>query len=145
MSAKAENLLQTNVFIYLDKELASGNEDAGFEQYSALPEEFRSRLELRAKQIAAASDDEKETWSRRWGTIIRGRGRARVLDPDIHPEQIADFLKEETPVIQTIIEKNLPAGLAEKVAIVLRSGTLFSYVKARKQKGRFGRGAGIIS
>lgn len=103
-----------------------------FEGYSAIPESFRSKLELRAKQIASSNEEEKEKWHRKWKRLVLERGHARLLDPDIHPEQIADFLKEETPAVQAIIEKNLPTGLAEKVAIVLRSSTLFSYVKRGK-------------
>lgn len=117
----------------------SGNKDAAdtfelpesFHDWSAFPPETIEMLRDRAAALNRAPSERRNVWLALWHERLRRRGRTRRLDPNVHAEQIAYVLEEEPPAVRMIIESHLPDEMAKKVAIILQSTSLHSFVKSK--------------
>ncbi|MEZ5307621.1 MAG: hypothetical protein R2684_10800 [Pyrinomonadaceae bacterium] len=101
---------------------------------SGLGADIASKAAAKARAFQGLDSRQRAMWMAAWRERLRNRGLTKRLDPSVHPEQIAQILKDEPRAIRRIIESNLPDEIAEKVAIVLQSNSLYSFVK-KAQKG----------
>ena len=100
-------------------------------KFSALKEKEGSELEKKTAGFNLLDPEKKRIWQKLWMEKIRQRGRTQRLDETIHPEQIAEILKNEPFIVQVIIQEKLPDILVDQVATILQDEKLINFVQRK--------------
>lgn len=99
---------------------------------SALDNQELNFLKSRIRRFELLTTEKQKVWQTFRLEKLKNRGRTNRLESNIHPEQIAEVLKDESASVCKLILSNLPTQLAERVK------SLIDYKSDKQNKSKPG-------